>query len=367
MSDRALYLVDAMPSASPLGPRQQMHGLIQRSLGEPLAELPCSTTPRWLVDYHARGGEYGYEIDPDAHHPTDDDDDDPDAPTRWWRHAPRSIDHIGFRGFDDLAELVTLVRRLRQQYGLPTLRLQVPVPSPIDLAGFITGAFYARNRVEWALAAWRAWTLRRNYHWQLLDAVDALASADPDALAFQVELPRSLAGLRRFPWWLRPLATRLLARHVARFVAQFPLSSPVVLHPCYRGSEPPAVTERHLALVTRVVRRVAREVRRRNRHGRVSLEMPAVHISATAGDSKPPRDAATYAPLARIPDDVRVYAGVAHYSDSDASRAALDVLEHALGRTLDAVSTPCGTTTSTARNTTAAVRFMDDLASKPPA
>jgi hypothetical protein len=332
MPERALHLVGGTPggTALALSPEEQMRSLVDQVDLQRLTSLPWAAKPTWLVAYvsaHRRAATVG--VHPDTSFLAAAPNLDPTPP----RHRPIPS-RVELCGYEDIAELAAATRRIREATGATDVRLQIPVPNPLDLAAYVTELPPPRSH---GAALLRAATRRIAFRVQVLDAVHALEKAYPGELLFRVQMPWTPTAVLLTPYESRRVAAAVVVDQVGKFVTSCPPSARLVLEPAYVPAEAGFVgLGRHLRFITRLARATARKIRRRNRFLHTQQALPALLVAT--GSSGHKRTDATYAPLRRLPSDMPVYAGVVDHDLADA-RTPLHGIERAIDRPAAAVST----------------------------
>lgn len=291
-----------------------------------LTTLPCDLDPDWIIAYLRslaersafeikRPGEYAHYEDVRSY-----------GVRRGHRLGPADV---SMDRADRLREILEEYRVLRaERPELADVRLQISLPSPLDLALF---TFEGRP--------WLSLRYLSVFTQAVVDEVTALSAVAGQDVVWQLETPSVLVGMdmaKRLPGG-RLLTARLLARQIAGVLARLPADAAVILHLCYGNlGNTEFVAPRDLGPAVDYLNLLAAALRRRD------SPLPPVHIPAAYGANPSPRNAEFYRPLRRLDRDWNVIAGIAAASEPDGSVESLKLLETAANRQAYAVATACG-------------------------
>jgi hypothetical protein len=227
------------------------------------------------------------------------------------------------------ADSLPLLQGLRDDYGLPGTALQVGMPTPRSIA----------------LVALGARGLVGRYCQPFVDAtvseISELHQRCGDQVVVQLEATAELAAVAtveraRGPY--RRLAGRIGAS-IAAIAAQCPPTVRFGVHLCFgdlhnTAAVRPRSAESAVELANAVANRWPED-----------RPLEYVHFPVAAGRHPPVTERAYYRALSdlRLAPDTVLCIGLAHEAQSlPVQQEVLRTIDHALGRPLDAVSTPCG-------------------------
>lgn len=231
--------------------------------------------------------------------------------------------NLGYRG--EAEEALPVFRRLRADYALPGLSLQIGMPTDFTLAFIAMGAGGLRRHRK----AFRDATVRE------IAAVRELAG---DEVVLQLEATAEMVLMAKTQPLHRRADTALrLAAGIAELAAGAPEGTRIGVHLCL-GSMHNRSRARLRDL--RPFVDLANSIVRQWPSGR-TLEF--VHGPLAAGQVPPSQRFEFYAPLARLHPDIRFYAGLVHETPSPAQQVqVLRMVERALGRPAAGVASACG-------------------------
>ncbi|MCO5998234.1 hypothetical protein [Actinoallomurus rhizosphaericola] len=321
-----MHFVGSLPPDVCGTPRQAMEWITDQVGDHRLTALPCDVDSDWIVAYLRtiaerpafevrRPGEYtGYE----------------DMRRYGVRrgHRLRPAD-VSMEREDVLRRMLEDFRALRaERPELADVRLQLSLPSPLDLAIFVFEG--------------RPWLSLRHlsvFTQATVDEVTAFTPVGGRDVVWQLETPSVLVGMdmaKRLPGG-RSLAARLLARQVAGLLGRLPAEAEVILHLCYGNlGNTELVAPRDLGPAVTYLNLLAPALRR---HGRA---LPPVHLPAAYGAHPSPVTEEFYRPLRRLDPEWRIIAGIAAAADPEGGAESLRLLETAAGRRAYSVATACG-------------------------
>ncbi|MEV5409765.1 hypothetical protein AB0K60_13120 [Thermopolyspora sp. NPDC052614] len=291
-----------------------------------LTSPPYDLDANWIVSYMrdlahrdvfeiARPGEYtGYD----------------DLRTYRVRPGTRLLpEHVSMRRHDRLREILKEFRTLRDQRPeLAGIRLQISLPSPLDVAIFVFSS--------------RPWSTLRHlpvFTAAAVEEVAAFSAAAGQDVAWRLEMPSALVGMAmagRLPVG-QALAARFHTARIADLLARMPRDTEMTLHLCYgdlgnKAMAPP----RDLTPAVRYLNLLAARLHDRG------LSLPPVHIPVAHGADPAPTAEPFYRPLRELHPRWRVIAGIAAAVDPASGARALALFEAAAGRPAYAVATACG-------------------------
>ncbi|MFI9816320.1 hypothetical protein [Saccharothrix variisporea] len=313
-----VHLVGSLPRPLCDDPATAMDWFLGHRGDAELTALPCDRDPRWIIDWldrlvevpaleQVRAGDSGcYETMP------------------YYRLRPGHRLQPGDVASGLPARVAAAFSAWEARGGCPPLRVQVGVPNALDLALF---AFGSAEAAQEHLPVFQA---------AVVGEVAEIAARWGDRVQFQLETPVVLVSYHltgREGW---PALTGRLVGQVAEVLAAVPQGR-WVLHLCYGdlGHRPVFAPTDLDAAVTFLNALADHQQSHR-------LPMPTVHLPVTTGDAAPPTDPAFFAALGGLRHGVEVIAGVVAEAHPQESRAALDLLEDALGRPVAGVAAACG-------------------------
>lgn len=317
---RAIHFVGSLPPQLAPTPQAGMQWMLDQTRDHTLATLPCDADPRWIVDWL-------YALDHvDALEPvrTGEATSYDDYPR--YRITPGqrlALEDVSLRRTSHTATVIAARQTLYCPNELPPA--QISIPSPLDLAYICFGAPF---RTLANLGVLRE---------ALLHDIKDIHHRWGDEVVFQLETPATLTLLDRVPRSLQSAAAGLLADQITRIVRDCPADATWVLHLCHGDlNHEPLVTPPNLAPAVRIVRTLHRQLTQ------LGLTMPRVHIPMCTGTTAPPAHAAYYRTLSKVPDEVKIIAGLVDEHNPSESARALELVENALGRPIAAVAAACG-------------------------
>lgn len=304
-----------------------------------LTTLPCDRDSRWIIDWlEGLRERASFELLLDG-----DSSDYRKMPAYRRRKGARmtSADVAPGRA-GEVAAMLAARRRLGDD-SLPPL--QVSMPAPLDLCLFAFGVpavEMGRLQVSAALrsigAALRYLPVFVTAVVAEIEQIQRLADDAGDEVVIQLESPAVMVVYDRAPRALWPLATRWLARRSAEIVAAAPPHTRFIFHKwCHGDLGHKPITRLHnlrplVAFSNAVARRLVRAGR----------TLPALHVALCDGESPPPVDAAEYRPLVKLDEGFEFIAGLVDERHPESSRAALRLVESAIGRPVHAIAAGCG-------------------------
>lgn len=276
-------------------------------------------------------------------------------------------EHVSMNRVDRTRSVIELFRGIRAENpNWAHLRHQISLPSPLDLALFVfTGPpFSPTKRLPKTLQALpklgALLTALRHvpvFAEAARREVAELCATDASDIVFQIETPAVLIMLSMTPKPLRPLVTRLLARHLARFLASLPSTAATILHLCYGDlGHQPLMPPKDITIQVNFLNALADHLRA------TGTPLPEAHLPVAHGDHAPSTDPAFYVPLLRLDRDYSVIAGVAAENHPEASRDAFCHFETFADRGDLTVATACGLGRRDPSQAGKAVNLMHTLA-----
>ncbi|UFS93058.1 hypothetical protein [Nocardia huaxiensis] len=243
--------------------------------------------------------------------------------------APRGIrltgDLLNLGYLREADEALPVFRRLRAEYELPELSLQIGMPTDFTLAFIAMGATGLRRHRK----AFRDATVRE------MAAVRARVGAE---VVLQLEATAELVLMAKTqPLHRKTDAALQLSRGIADLAAAAPEGARIGVHLCLGSMHNRArATLRDLRPFVDLANSIARQWP----SGR-TLEY--VHGPLAAGERPPPTRFEFYAPLAELDPGIRFYAGLVHEEPSEPEQIrTVRMVERALGRPVDGLASACG-------------------------
>ncbi|WP_433464973.1 hypothetical protein [Spirillospora sp. CA-128828] len=322
MQERSIHLVGSYPAENV---REAMTAAVQKTGRHlrTLADGEVGERRNWVVHIiEAFRSRPDVVLRKDGHWSGYDD-----APVFKMRRGHRlTADSLDLGHVRDAKESYAVFKEIRTEHGLDGLSFQVGIPGDLDLALFTFGPA-------------GAFTRRAPFRQALIREINEIAEQGGNDVLFQLEFPVELVMVTTAPAPLRGLAARFLARGMTRLAAAAPPGTRFGVHLCVGDLNHKALKRMKstapLVALTEALLRAWPE-------GRV---LEYVHVPLAAGDEPPAPEPGFYRDLgrlARMPQDVRLIAGLVHEEQSlDEQRQVLRTVETVLGRTVD-VSPACG-------------------------
>ncbi|MCG8919732.1 hypothetical protein L6E12_28560 [Actinokineospora sp. PR83] len=336
---RRVHFVGSLPPALSETDRAGMRWLLDHTPPARLTTLPCDRDPRWIIDW-LEGlrdrGPFELVLDGDSSGYTR-------MPVyRVRRGATLGPGDLGPRRAREVEAAITARRELGAAHLPP---YQVSMPAPLDLSLFAFGVPSAVMRLLPAVAALRAIRSAITHLPTFTAAITAeveqirqLADLRGDQVVVQLESPAVMVAYDRAPRAARPLVTALLTRQLAGVIDTLPRETPLILHGWCHGDleHKPIARTRDLSPLVDFLNALAARLHH------VGRPMPPVHVALCDGETAPSTRAADYEVLRDLRGDVRIFAGLVDEHHPEASARALELVEQALGRPVDAVAAACG-------------------------
>lgn len=336
---RRVHFVGSLPPTLADTDRAGMQWLLDRADPAQLTTLPCDRDPRWIINWLESlrdRGPFELVLDGDSSGYTE-------MPVyRVRRGTALGPGDVGPRRAPEVSAAIAARRQLSATHLPP---YQVSMPAPLDLSLFAFGVPAAAMRLlppTAALAAIRdALKYLPTFTAAIADEVEQiqqLADRWDDEVVIQLESPAVMVAYDRAPRAAWPLVTRLLTRQLAGVIGALPPQTRIVLHDWCRGdlAHKPISGVRDLTPLVAFTNALAARLER------AEWPMPPVHLALCDGETAPSTRPSDYEVLRCLREDVQVYAGLVDEHHPDASARALELVEQALGRPVDAVAAACG-------------------------
>ncbi|WP_370973641.1 hypothetical protein [Amycolatopsis sp. cg9] len=336
---RQVHFVGSLPPAVAPTDRAGMQWLLDHAGAMRLTTLPCDRDPRWIIDWLESLRDRGpFELVLDG---------DSSGYTRMPAYRLRPGDTLapGDVGPRRAQEVSAAIAARRQLSAADLPPYQVSMPAPLDLSLFAFGVPAATMRLLPAAAALRAIRSALAHLPTFtaaivaeVDQIRQLADRWSEDIVIQLESPAVMVAYDRAPRAAWPLVTRMLTRQLAGVITALPPQTLLVLHGWCRGDleHKPISGMRDLAPLVAFTNALAARL------DRAGYPMPPLHIALCDGETAPSTRPSDYEVLRRLRADVQLYAGLVDEHHPHASARALELVEQALGRPVDAVAAACG-------------------------